>query len=182
VVPDPRFLGGTVDVAAMENGGRLVATSDAFYSSPANLIRPGRARIMGEGWENARRRDDGNDFATFQLTARTRLREIELDTSYFVGNAPGAAQVTAVDGSVDDPSSWWVAVPRTRLQPDTRHRFLVQSDALATHVRLDVYPDGGLARFRCLGEIPRDELAVLRERWWNALPAEHRETLGSPPS
>ena len=71
-VPDRRFLTGTIDLAALENGGRLVACSDAFYGSPANLILPGRARHMGEGWENARRRDDGNDWAVFALAGAGR--------------------------------------------------------------------------------------------------------------
>ncbi len=100
VLPDPRFLGGTVDLAAAELGGRLVDTSDAFYASPANLILPGRARSMGEGWENARRRGGGNDHATFRLAARGMIRDVEVDTSYFVGNAPGWVRLSAVDETV----------------------------------------------------------------------------------
>ena len=102
--PDPRFLRGTVDLAALENGGRLVDTSDAFYSSPANLILPGRARVMGDGWENARRRDDGNDFAVFRLAARGRLRDVEVDTSCFVGNAPGWVRLSGADEATTDLS------------------------------------------------------------------------------
>ena len=93
--PDPRFLAGTIDLAALENGGRLVACSDAFYSSPANLILPGRAQIMGHGWENARRRRGGNDFAVFALAGEGLIEHVELDTSYFVGNAPGGMRVQA---------------------------------------------------------------------------------------
>ena len=177
VLPDPRLLHGTVDLAALENGGRLVACSDAFYSSPANLIAPGRARFMGEGWENARRRGDGNDYATFRLAAAGELARVEVDTSYFVGNAPGWVQVSAADeeeADLDDPASWWDAVPRTRVQPDTRHHYLVHDARPATHVRLDVYPDGGLARLRIHGAITPDAHAALARRWWHALPAAHR--------
>ncbi len=88
-MPDPAFLAGTVDLAALENGGRVVGCSDAFYSSPSNLIMPGLARVMGDGWENARRRGPGNDYVVFRLAAAGRLRHVEIDTSYFVGNAPG---------------------------------------------------------------------------------------------
>jgi allantoicase len=69
VVADPAFLTGTIDLAAMENGGRIAGCSDAFYSSPSNLILPGLARVMGDGWENARRRGPGNDFVVFGLVA-----------------------------------------------------------------------------------------------------------------
>jgi allantoicase len=173
VLPDPRFMEGTVDLAALENGGGLVDCSDAFYASPANLILPGRARIMGEGWENARRRDEGNDFATFRLAAAGRLRHVEIDTSYFVGNAPGWIKLMA--GHSED--AWWEVVPRTTVLPDTRHHYLVEGDRIASRVRLDVYPDGGLARLRVHGELTDDALADLRRRWWNALPEAHRAVL-----
>ncbi|MBA3232788.1 MAG: allantoicase [Propionibacteriales bacterium] len=168
VVPDPRFLVGTVDLAALENGGTLVGCSDAFYSSPGNLIMPGRARLMGHGWENARRRDDGNDFAVFRLAGEGTLRHVEIDTSYFVGNAPGWVRLSACATDGDpfaDDVEWWDAVPKTRSQPDTRHRYVVDSDRPATHVRLDVYPDGGLARLRVWGELTDTAMGVLKSRW-----------------
>jgi allantoicase len=183
-MPDPRFLRGTVDLAALENGGRLVETSNAFYSSPQNLIMPGRARVMGDGWENARRRDDGNDFAVFGLAARGRVRDVEVDTSYFVGNAPGWVRLSGVDSSaadMGDPSAWTDLVSRRAVQPDTRHRYLVDSDSPVTHVRLDVYPDGGLARLRCNGEIDPDAFDRVARSWWDALPPSHRDAIGAYP-
>jgi len=143
--PDPSLMTGTIDLAAMEHGGRVVDCSDRFYSSPSNLLLPGRAQIMGDGWENARRRDDGNDHVTVQLAGKGSVRRVEIDTSYFVGNAPGWAAVTGDDGVV--------LVPKTRLQPDTRHFFIVEDQPPVSQVRLDVYPDGGLARLRVWGEL-----------------------------
>ena len=145
--PDPRLLTGTIDLAALENGGTVVDCSDMFYSSPTNLLLPGRARIMGDGWENARRRDDGNDYVTVRLAAKGRLRRVEVDTSYFVGNAPGWASLTGDDGVV--------LVPKTRLQPDTRHFFVIEDQTPVSQVRLDVFPDGGVARLRVWGELDR---------------------------
>jgi allantoicase len=184
VVPDPRHLEGTVDVAALENGGSVVDCSDTFYSPPVNLILPGRARSMGEGWENARRRGGGNDHVTLGLAAATRLREVVVDTSYFVGNAPGWVRVSGVDqraGPLPDPTRWIEVLSRTRLQPDTRHRFLVPTAAVVTHVRLDVYPDGGLSRVNAYGEIEPAALEDLRDRWWSSLPEPHRAALGGAP-
>jgi allantoicase len=181
VVLDPRFVEGTIDLLAAENGGRLLETSDAFYSSPANIILPGRARIMGEGWENARRRGSGNDFAVFELAARGAIRDIEVDTSYFVGNAPGWVRLRAADataGPIDDDDAWFDVLGRTRVQPDTRHRFIAEDRTPATHVRLDVYPDGGLTRLRCNGEIDPAALRDLRQRFLGSIPAAHRALVG----
>src|SRR6478609_5017335 len=175
-VPDPRFLTGTVDLAGLENGGAVVDCSNMFYSSPTQILLPGRARIMGEGWENARRRDGGNDHVTVALAAPGLVRRIEVDTSYFVGNAAGWARLSGVNeatGDVDDPSTWEELVPKTRLQPDTRHFFRVRPDAPVTHVRLDVYPDGGLARLRINGEVDEAALHAAVVRWLDLLPESH---------
>ncbi|MEP6630011.1 MAG: allantoicase, partial [Lapillicoccus sp.] len=178
-MPDPRLLTGTVDLAGLENGGAVVDCSNMFYSSPTQILLPGRARIMGEGWENARRRDGGNDHVTVRLAAPGVPRRIEVDTSYFVGNAAGWARVSGVDeaqGDVDAPETWTELVPKTRLQPDTRHFFRIAADALAgpvTHVRLDVYPDGGLARFRVNGEVDAAALRAAVVHWLDVLPEAH---------
>jgi allantoicase len=167
-VPDPDFLTGSIDLAALENGGALADCSDAFYSSAANLIMPGRAASMADGWENARRRDGGYDYATFALCASGLVRQVQIDTSYFVGNAPGWAELLAAALPPSGPvaeAQWRELLPRVRLQPDTRHRFLVKPAEPATHVRLQVYPDGGLARLRVLGEIVPGALVRLRDRY-----------------
>ena len=161
-VPDPRLLDalGTVDLAALENGSRVVDCSNAFYGSANNLLVPGPARNMGEGWENARRRDEGNDWVEVALVAEAELVVAELDTSWFLYNAPGWAQLTGRTSDGDRVE----LVPRTPLQPDTRHRFRVPP-ALATHVRLDVFPDGGMARLRLYGRLSPAGRAALDRRW-----------------
>jgi allantoicase len=181
VVPDPGFMTGTIDLAAMENGGRLVGCSDAFYSSAANLILPGRPRVMSDGWENARRRGPGNDYAIFALAAAGRLQHVEVDTTYFVGNAPGWIRLSAAyevgadhdagpqAGPADD-LTWWEVLPETRVQPDTRHRFRIDSPPAAMYIRLDVIPDGGLARLRVYGQVVADALAALHQRWRGTAP------------
>ena len=153
---------GTVDLAALELGGRVTGCSNLFYGSSDRLIAPGQARSMGEGWETARRRDDGNDWVEVRLAARGTVRVVELDTTWFLGNAPGAAALSAHDGD----GRWSPLLARTVLQPDTRHRFvLAEPVAAATHVRLDVYPDGGMARLRLWGTPTADGLAALQARW-----------------
>ena len=162
-VPDPDLLAalGTVDLAALEHGGTVTGCSNLYYGSPLRLVAPGLARSMGEGWETARRRDDGNDWVELRLACRGVVRVAELDTTWFLGNAPGSASLRARDGGGD----WLPLLPRTPLQPDTRHRVVLPDAVPATDVRLDVFPDGGMARLRLWGSPTDDGLAALRDRW-----------------
>ena len=162
-LPDPRFLAGTVDLVAAENGGRVTGCSDAFYSSPGNLLLPGSARHMGEGWENARRRGGGNDWVEFALGAAGVPRYAEIDTTWFVGNAPGRVSVATRDERAG--GGWTTLLDQERVQPDTRHRFPLPGAGAATHLRLDVFPDGGLSRLRLPGELDDAALAAAEDAW-----------------
>jgi len=221
VVPDPRLLDGVpLDLVAQENGGTVIDASDRFYSAPENVIAPGRADKMGDGWETRRRRDVGNDWVLFKLTAAGHIRQVVIDTSYFIGNAPAACALRACDATVSvldvtiagpgqatgnpdmtatgpgqaagnpdvavtgpgptiagqDAAEWFDLLPRTRLQADTRHRFRIGAAAAArraTHVLLEIYPDGGLARLQLFGEFDTDGRACVGVRWFDRLPADH---------
>ena len=177
VVVDPRFLPhGSVDLAALENGGAVVGASNRFYSSPTALISTGQARVMGEGWETARRRDDGNDWVEFRLAGPGSVHLAELDTSCFVHNAPGWASLRGRDarvgpGTAPAVEDWVELLPRQRLQPDTRHQFRLRQTPEVTHVRLDIFPDGGMARVRLFGELSPAGRAGLAIRWFDLLSA-----------
>ncbi|MEN4477118.1 allantoicase [Mycolicibacterium cosmeticum] len=161
-VLDPGFAAALpLDLAALENGGRITACSNMFYSSPNNLLLPGTPRHMGEGWETSRRRDAGNDWVQVRLAGEGLLAAAELDTSYFVGNAPGWARLSGRSGEGD----WFEVLPRTDLQPDTRHRFLIEDDRPVTEARLDIYPDGGMARLRLFGHLTEAGLQQVRQIW-----------------
>jgi allantoicase len=167
VVPDPDLLAGlTVDLAALENGGRVTGCSNMFYSSPDNMLFPGLARHQAEGWETARRRDDGNDWAVVALAGRGVVRLVEIDTSNLKFNAPGWIALSGTTAPAD-PDAWFPIMERTRVQPDGRHHFRLPGPGSAevTHVRLDIFPDGGLARLRLYGELTAAGEADLRTRF-----------------
>ena len=178
VVADPRLLGGLpLDLAALENGGSVVAASDRFYSPPENMIAPGRAAVMGDGWETRRRRGPGHDWVLFRLAGAGHVRQVVVDTTCFLGNAPATATVRACDATRAglDEAEWFELLPPTRLQPDTRHAFRTGPAAppRATHVRLEIHPDGGLARLRLFGELTGDGRAGLGLAWFDRLPGGH---------
>jgi allantoicase len=169
VVPEPAWLAalGTFDLAALAHGGVAEDASDRFYSPPENSIMPGRSRAMDEGWETRRRRDTGHDWVRYRLAGRAVIRAVEIDTGCYKGNAPGWAALSVSDGGgTDGDGGWHEVLPRTRLQPDTVHRFLLPDAApAATHARLDVYPDGGVARLRLHGSLTDDGARRLADRY-----------------
>ncbi|WNF27051.1 allantoicase [Streptomyces sp. C11-1] len=165
VVPDPAWIAalGTVDLISVLNGGTYEDASDRFYSSPTQIILPGTSRKMDDGWENRRRRvRDTNDWVRFRLPAQGAVRAVEIDTAYLKGNSAGWI---ALQGRNGDTGEWFEIIPRTRLQPDTLHRFVLRAQAVVTHVRLDAFPDGGVARMRLHGSLTESGTAELTRRY-----------------
>lgn len=152
--------GGEVDLAAMESGGWVMACSDMLFGHRQNLILPGRSRFMGDGWETRRRRGPGHDWAVIRLAAPGAIHRVELDTDHFKGNAPDRCSIEGVHapgasaGELTGPEAPWTPLlPEIRLQPHARHRW--EEELLpagpVTHARLNIFPDGGVARLRLFG-------------------------------
>ncbi|MFE6497791.1 allantoicase [Streptomyces sp. NPDC057748] len=165
VLPDPSWLAtlGTFDLISVLNGGSYEDASDRFYSSPTQIILPGTSRKMDDGWENRRRRvRDTNDWVRFRLPAQGAVRAVEIDTAYLKGNSAGWI---ALQGRNGETGEWFEIIPRTRLQPDALHRFPLRAQAIVTHVRLDAFPDGGVARMRLHGSLTESGTAELARRY-----------------
>ena len=153
-------IGGEIDLAAVENGGLVLSCSDMFFGHRHNLIMPGRAANMSDGWETKRRRGPGHDWTIIKLGERGRIKRLEVDTAWFKGNFPESCSLESCDvtGESFDPASdgvvWQTVLEQTKLQADTRHYFdkLVDAGA-ATHVRFNIFPDGGVSRLRVWGSI-----------------------------
>ena len=158
VLPDWGALlapGGWVDLASLEHGGRVIAQSDMFFGNANNMLLPGRSTHMGDGWETKRRRGPGHDWAVVRLGHRGAIRRVEIDTDHFKGNAPGncALDVCSVPGDDVEGANWTSLLGLAKLQPHGRHAFEHELAAAApvSHVRLNIHPDGGIARLRLYG-------------------------------
>jgi len=164
VVPDWERLKrvGQLDLAAAENGALVLSCSDMFFGHRHNLIMPGRAADMSDGWETKRRRGPGHDWAIIKLARPGHIHAIEVDTSHFKGNFPESCSLEATNAAavhaedLTDPSVRWKSIlPRTKLQAHTRHYFDRElSDAgIASHLRFNIFPDGGVSRLRVYGTL-----------------------------
>lgn len=157
--------GQLVDLLALENGGRPVAWNDAsFGSSATSLLLPGRGQNMGDGWETRRRREPGNDWCVLQLGAPGIIEKIEVDTAFFKGNYPDRCSIQAayVTGGTDRSATtqsmfWPVLLSEQKLQMDAVHIFSEEIAKLGpiTHVRFNIFPDGGVSRLRLWGKVAK---------------------------
>ena len=156
--------GEPIDLASVVHGGYVVDTSDRFYGEPRNMLMPYRAVNMGDGWETKRRRGPGHDWAVLRLGLESVISRLELDTAHFKGNYPDTASVEAAvvrdegkgvsaDVAARAIAHWVPLLPQTKLQADHLHVFRPEAapDANASHVRLNIFPDGGVSRFRVFG-------------------------------
>jgi allantoicase len=174
VIPDPRGLEGlTIDLASQEYGGTVVASTDDFYNAASLLNRPDTARSMGEGWETRRRREPGHDHAIVRLAFAGQVRLLIVDTAHFRYNA--SAEVAVYGCGAGDPPpagspAWAPLLPRTRLQPDTRHVLAVSHPGPVASVRIDAFPDGGLSRVRVIGSLTPAARSHAGYTWLNSLP------------
>ena len=168
VVPDWKRLarqsGSEIDLAAVEHGGFVLACSDMFFGHRHNLIMPGRGVNMSDGWETKRRRGPGHDWVILRLGRRGSIHRVEVDTSHFKGNFPESCSLEACDAAtspediVNSPQTWREVLARTTLQAHTRHQFEneIKTIGPVTHVRFNIFPDGGVSRLRLFGTVQGD--------------------------
>ena len=155
-----------VDLAAIRNGGLVLGASDMHFGAKDNLIMPGRAANMGDGWETRRRRGPGHDWLVLRLGATGLIQRVEIDTNHFKGNYPESAslegcrtEVTSLEALASDAAGWQEVLPRTRLGPHKRHLFgrEIRARGPFSHVRFRIFPDGGVSRLRIHGRVVAPE-------------------------
>lgn len=153
-----------VDLAAALNGGRALACSDEHFGRMSNILNPGRGVNMGDGWETGRRRTPGNDWVIVALGHAGIVEQIVVDTLHFKGNYPescsiqGAFVKGGTDSQIATQSLYWrELLPSQKLQMHNEHTFIEQIKELGpiTHVRLNIFPDGGVSRLRLLGKVAK---------------------------
>jgi allantoicase len=155
------------ELSAIINGGRVVGYNDAHYGDPWVILTPGRGQNMGDGWETRRRRQPGNDWIVVALGAAGNVKKVEVDTAHFKGNYPDRCSIQAArlenasdEDILADCENWREIMPEQKLQMNHIHTF--EDDALSgagaiTHVRLNIYPDGGVSRLRIFGTLEQED-------------------------
>jgi allantoicase len=148
-----------VDLAAVKNGALALACSDARFGPMNNLLLPGRAANMGGGWETRRSRQPNQDWILIRLAARGTPAVVEVDTNHFRGNFPDRCSIQTIDApcaritDLIGSSAWHTVLPETKLAASKRHFFQAEllTPSVCSHVRLNIFPDGGISRLRLWG-------------------------------
>jgi len=159
-----QFIDGElIDLAYIKNGGKALLVSDMFFSDKNNLIMPGRGKDMGDGWETKRRRDPGPDWSIVKLASQGSIEKVIVDTCHFKGNFPDTFLLEGMVSDSDDfnngkqEEKWQPIIKRTKLFAHREHLFIneiiVSKEQSFTHVRLNIFPDGGISRMRVFGKV-----------------------------
>ena len=164
------------DLAAERLGGKVLFATDDFFAEKENLIKPTRGIFISDkytdrgkwmdGWESRRKRNPGHDWAVIQLAMPGKIIGFDIDTNFFLGNHPPYASVEAVYLNDADPVkdweniAWKEILPKSYLDAGLQNFYESNSDEVYTHIRLHIYPDGGVARLRVYGEVFKNWDAV----------------------
>jgi allantoicase len=147
-----------IDLAAAINGSQAIACNDMFFSDMSNLIMPNRGANMGDGWETKRNRTPNNkDWVILKLAHKGTVGRIVVDTCHFKGNYPDSCSIEACTTESDDITNmdWQTLLPQQKLSADHEHEFSTEINThnAITHIRLNIFPDGGISRLRIFGKI-----------------------------
>ena len=150
-----------IELSSLKLGGSIIAYNNAHYGDVSALLSNGRGKTMGDGWETRRRREPGNDWIIIKLATKGLIKKIEIDTAHFKGNYPDQASVQAsnfdeyksLEEIINDSQNWKYILDKSKLQADNIHNYEIDDTSTegVTHVRLNIYPDGGVSRLRIFG-------------------------------
>jgi allantoicase len=164
----PGFARHWIDLAQPRLGGAAIHASDEFFAPKERLLSPEPAVFIPgkyddngkwmDGWESRRKRGEGHDHCTVRLGRPGVIKGVDIDTSHFTGNFPPAASLEACRGEGDPEADaqWTEILPATNLTGNAHHYLAVASDEIWSHVRLNIFPDGGVARLRVYGQVHID--------------------------
>ncbi len=183
----PAPFAGLIDLAAERLGGRALEANDEFFAPKENLLKPGRGISKPDeytdrgkwmdGWETRRRRTPGHDWCLIRLGLPGIIRSVNIDTHHFLGNHPTHASLDAgvgdPTGSLPTGAQWVEILPRSPLAPDLQNMFPLDHDQRWTHVRLNIYPDGGVARLRTYGMVAPDWASYAADTVFDLAAVEH---------
>jgi allantoicase len=159
------FVTQYTNLASPRLGAEVTYATDDFFADKSRLIDPadpvfidGKYDDNGkwmDGWESRRKRGEGYDHCIVRLALPGILHGVNIDTSHFTGNYPPAASIDACfeEGEPTETTVWTEVVSSVTLQGNSHHLVAIKNEGTWSHLRLNIYPDGGVARLRVYGQV-----------------------------
>jgi allantoicase len=159
-----------VNLADASMNAEAIFATDDFFAAKERMLDPaepvwieGKYDAHGkwmDGWESRRKREHGHDYCIVRLAGAGSIKAIDIDTRYFTGNYPPVASVEAccLESDPDENTEWLEIISPSPLLGDHHNLFEIKAEQSWTHLRLNIFPDGGVARLRVFGEIHQDEI------------------------
>ena len=160
------FLNGLIDLAQSRLGSKIVYKTDEFFAPAKRIINPwppvfkegvfDKHGKWMDGWETRRKRKKGHDYLILKLGRPGKIHKVDIDTSYFNGNQPSKVSLDACYSKKKLPnknSKWVNILKKSTTKPNSHHFFKIKNKSIFTHVKLNIYPDGGVARIRIYGDM-----------------------------
>jgi allantoicase len=162
-----KFINGKMmNLAEPRLGSKVIFKTDDFFASANRIINPNppifkegvfdkHGKWM-DGWETRRRRRrKGFDYLIIKLGKPGKIFNVDVDTAHFSGNQPTYTSLEACHSNKkpNNKSKWITILNKKKLGPNKNHNFKIKNKSIFTHVKLNIYPDGGIARLRIYGEV-----------------------------
>ena len=162
------FTNGLIDLAQPRLGSKVIFKTDDFFASANRIIDPsspvfkeGLFNKNGkwmDGWESRRKRTPGHDYLIVKLGKPGSISKVNVDTSHFNGNQPSMISIDACNSKSNNIKSfkWKNLVSKKKTKANSHHIFKTSSKSVFTHIKLNIFPDGGVARLRLYGSISKE--------------------------
>ncbi|KAJ1727294.1 Allantoicase, partial [Coemansia biformis] len=160
-------LKSKTNLASVSLGSKIISSSDEFFAEAANLLKDEEAVFLPEeftergkwmdGWET-RRHNKNYDWTILQLGFAGSIFGLDVDTSHFTGNHAPVVSVEGANATEEEvregKAQFAEILPRVDMNPGSHHYFVYEAPtAVYTHLRVNNYPDGGIARLRVYGQV-----------------------------
>ena len=165
-----------IDLAQPRLGSKVVYKTDEFFAKAFRIINPHEPIFIEnkfdthgkwmDGWETRRKRIKGHDYLIIRLGKEGKISEININTKYFNGNQPSHSSIQACYCKQNIPEKkikWVTILSKKKIKPDSHNIFKIKNKKVFTHVKLNIFPDGGVARLRIFGEVVLKNMSIKKK-------------------
>ena len=160
----------TVNLAEPKFGSKIIYKTDQFFGAASRILNSQKAIFKEgvydhhgkwmDGWETRRKRKAGHDYLIIKLGRPGKIFNVDIDTSFFSGNQPSEASLQACYSKIKPSknTNWITILNKKKLGPDKNHNFKIKNHSTFNFIKLNIFPDGGIARLKLNGKVDLEKI------------------------